>query len=222
MRYLIDGYNLLFRIVHASDDLQTQRKKIIDELSLKMQFLELKGSLIFDAHYQYGEATQITSSHLDVHFTAKGQTADDYILEIIKNDKSPSQLTVITSDKKLSWRARRKLAKSESVEDFIKWLTKRFRTRLRREKQPPRKIEPKPEQLKIKPQLKALPENCFDYYLETFEKRLEDLSKNQPMKTSKGKPRLKSNSKPPSQSLAKPQSDMERWRKAFESENLEE
>ena len=36
MHYFIDGYNLLFRILRAGDNLQKQREEIIQDLEIKI------------------------------------------------------------------------------------------------------------------------------------------------------------------------------------------
>ena len=50
-----------------------------------------------------------TRSHydeLEILFTAEGETADEYIIDEIKNHPHPQQETVVTSDKKLAWHVR--------------------------------------------------------------------------------------------------------------------
>ena len=54
MHYFIDGYNLLFRLLHGSEDLQSEREAIIYELNKKISLIKLDVAIVFDAAYQIG------------------------------------------------------------------------------------------------------------------------------------------------------------------------
>lgn len=180
MHYYIDGYNLLFRVLRAGDNLTAQREFIIKDLSHKISFLEIDATLVFDAQYQASESTRSHSEALAIYFTEQGQTADDFILEEIIASPNPLEEVVITSDKGLAWRVRRKHGKTESVEEFITWLNKRYKNRIRqiREEQKHQKeVVTKPVLPKVSklPQKNEHYEQCFQYYLEQFEKEFEEL-----------------------------------------------
>lgn len=200
MHYYIDGYNLMFRVLRAGDDLQKQREKIIKDLQAKIQLLALNATLVFDAHYQENEAQRFHIHPLEILFTAKGETADEAILRLLKAAPKPEQCTVVTSDKRLAWAARRRSAKTESVEEFLEWLNKRFHNKLRRLKQA-KETSPPPQLKKQKARQEREPgtsvEESFDYYLEIFER---ELGKQKPIKKDDAL------------------SDMARWLKAFEKE----
>jgi hypothetical protein len=102
MRYLIDGYNLMFRFIKAGSDIQSQRESLIKDLNVKIETIHLDAILIFDAQYQMGEGSRSHIKDLEILFTTYGQTADEFILQKIKNDPTPNQITVVTSDKKTS------------------------------------------------------------------------------------------------------------------------
>ena len=175
MLYIIDGYNLMFKVLRAGDDLQKQRVTIIKDLNAKVQLLNIDALLIFDAQYKYGEAQRSHYNHLEIHFTAQGEIADDYILKYIKGSSQPGEITVVTSDKKLSMLSRRRGAKAETVDEFLSLLNRRYRNKLKQLSEPqvtlasPLPEEPKKE---LKPKLKDTPEQCFDFYLDQFEKEL--------------------------------------------------
>ncbi|MFQ5444883.1 MAG: NYN domain-containing protein, partial [Nitrospinales bacterium] len=176
MHYLVDGYNLMFRVLHAGDDLQAQREEIILDLNEKIQVLHLDVLIVFDAQYQYGRGSRSHLNYLEICFTDKGETADDFIIHKLKSTENPKQITVVTSDNKLGWRARRCLAKTETVEIFLTWLNKRYQNRIRqREKRQkatktrsPRGKKPS-RKLPIKrgppPSPGKSAEESFDYYL---------------------------------------------------------
>ncbi|MGA8163726.1 MAG: NYN domain-containing protein [Waddliaceae bacterium] len=134
MHYLIDGYNLLFRMAGARDDLRSQREQLIAELTEKIEFLKLNVSLVFDSHSQEGDRSRSHFHSLEICFTAEGETADAYILSKLKSAKNPSQETVVTSDKTLAWKARRHLARTEAPEVFLSWVHQRYDNRKQQKK----------------------------------------------------------------------------------------
>lgn len=226
MHYYIDGYNLMFRVMRAGDELQVQRERIIKDLNTKIQLLALDVTIVFDSHYQYGDLQRTHYNHLEIIFTAQGETADDCILRVIKAAPKPEQCILVTSDKRLAWAARRRLAKTESVEEFLTWLNKRFKNKIRRQKQikenepkiippiVPRNIESPP----VHPPA-ATPEECFDYYLKIFEAEMRSLEQEErPRKTEEVRFKSRKKKIKPEKKSREEQSlsDMERWLKAFE------
>lgn len=220
MHYIIDGYNLMFRVLRAGDDLQMQRQSIIRDLSKKIQTTGIHATLVFDAQYQKDEATYSHFHHLEIHFTSKGETADDHILSQFRHIKNPRNYTVVTSDKKLAWLARRQGALTETVEEFLKMLNSRVKNKLKRLKlTPPKEIIPPTKPAKT-PQLpidSSSLEDCFEYYLENFEKNFQELI--QPILKKKEK---KVSRKKKNLSISKQEdsaiSNWERWITAFERE----
>ena len=229
MHYYIDGYNLLFRMLRASDEnLQIQRELVIQELNNKIQFLELDVTLVFDAQYQYGESTRTQLNYLEILFTSSGETADDFIISELKACRTPLQETVVTSDKKLAWRARRKLARTESVEEFFEWINRRYKNKKKQKKrekeegQSPTLIAPKPiakPAVPTKPSTKDSVEECFGFYLNEFEKNFEEVSKTKPISDASKveiKPEIHKKLRKPKENVEKGIPDHERWQKAFE------
>lgn len=210
MLYIIDGYNLMFKVLRAGDDLQKQRIALIRDLNAKVQLLGIDALIVFDAQYKYGDAQRSHYNYLEIHFTAQGEIADDYILKYVKSAIEPGQITVVTSDKKLSWMSRRRGAKTETVDEFLGLLNRRYRNKLKQLSEP-QHVAPLPpeEPLKLlKPKLKDTPEQCFDFYMSEFEKELlEQGIKPESPKTKKTrleKPEIKEDL-----------SDEERWLREF-------
>lgn len=175
MHYFIDGYNLLFRRLRAGGELQIQREFIIRELDECASFLELDITIVFDSQHQYGLGTRTHYHHIEICFTDEGETADDYILKALKRVAKSQQETVITSDKRLAWQVRRRLAKTESVEQFLKWVIKRSQNKTRRLKQeaaPPISQPPTP-QPKVTKSIPAY-ESDMDRWQRIFEERLRE------------------------------------------------
>jgi predicted RNA-binding protein with PIN domain len=184
MHYFIDGYNLMFRVMKAGKGLSSQREILISELNLKARLLNLDFTLVFDAHHRLGSVSRGHYDQLEILFTGEGETADEYILRELTRDMNPSQQTVVTSDKKLAWLSRRRQAHTETVEKFLEWLDKRYKNKWRRYRQAQKeaievpKLAPKTTSpsgtSSLAPKHTAKPEECFEYYLETFEKGLKE------------------------------------------------
>jgi predicted RNA-binding protein with PIN domain len=161
MHYLIDGYNLLFRLLGDPHPLQKNRQAAIIELNDKIKLLKLKASIVFDgAAYAEDHSTRSHFDRTEIVYTAKKLSADDYILEVIEQSKRPSQNTVVTSDMGLARRARHMGAQVMMIEDFVAWINKK--------KKKTRSEKP----------LSKESDSQFNRLLTLFEKRLsEDLRK---------------------------------------------
>jgi len=215
MHYYIDGYNLMYRVLTADDDLQTQRQEIIQELNEKIQVLELNATVVFDSQYQYGYGARSHLNYLEICFTDQGETADDYIVNELNSSTTPQQETVVTSDNKLAWRVRQRNAKTVSIEEFMSWLNTRYKKKKRAQKEkrtkPPPVAEapPKPRRVSIPtepPTPESTPEESFNYYLYEFEKEFKE-------RVSKEKPK---------EQEEKPISETNRWLGIFEEKLKEE
>ncbi len=214
MHYYIDGYNLLFRHYGVSDDFAKDRQGLIEELSKMVQLLELNVTLVFDAQHQHEGSSRSHFQRLEIVFSAHGETADELILHMIKSELHPNKKTVVTSDKKLAWFARRCAAKTESIEHFVDWLNKRHHNKLQQLKRIPElKKTVKPTPKKIKPLPTDHPEACFDFYLELFQKEIEA----QVPHESSGEPIRKKGKPLKHRPTEKPLSEVERWRQIFEN-----
>lgn len=249
MHYYIDGYNLLFRLVHDDEDLQSRREAIIYDLNQKISLVKIDASIVFDSTSQMGGRTQSHYHELEILFTAEGETADEYILDEIKNAPHPEQEIVVTSDKKLAWRARHRSAHTESVEEFILWLNRAYKNKIR-ELNKEKKIEPKagsrtssptpssPLPPKTPSKSLVLPKDApleayADYYQQIFESEWLDILKEEkereatsnvssPQKRPPRKPKKKQDPFAPHQTPEeKAATEMERWLKIFEQRSKE-
>lgn len=234
MHYLIDGYNLLFRLLHDEKDLQSEREAIIYDLNKKISLIHLNASIVFDAAFQVGGRSRSHFDALEILYTAQGESADDYILDEIQNSPSPHQETVVTSDKKLARQVRLCSGHTESVEDFIQWLNRSYKNKLRqanKEKQAPEPRTPlqKPATTRpIFPEKGAPLETYTDYYAGVFEAEWQEIQKverlvkesipaSAPLKRPPRKPRPKNDpfAEHPSEASSEA-TEMERWLKIFE------
>jgi len=232
MHYYIDGYNLLFRVLRSGSDIRKQREEITLDLEKKASLLNLDITLVFDSHYQEDDNTRSHFKSLEIIFTAKGESADEFILQKLKESTNPSQHTVVTSDKILARLCRLRLGNTESIDEFLGKIGKRYKNKHRPKYQPSslsittiKLIEPekiKEESCIPLPKTKNSVEECFNYYLETFEKAVPPLPQiNTPPK--KIPPQKKGGVK--KRQLSKEEaelSDALRWQKAFEDNSSRE
>jgi uncharacterized protein len=192
MHYYIDGYNYMFRYYYAEDDLQEKRQRLLADLNAKVKLLKLDVTIVFDAQYEPSSNSRTHFDALEVIFTSHGEIADEFILQALKIASFPAMQTVVTSDKKLYSQAKRLHAQAETVELFIEKLHKRYQNKIRRleHPKPSKKIQeqqaiqalmakppPDPQKKQHKPSSKALLGECFDYYLEVFERRFREEQK---------------------------------------------
>ena len=224
MHYYIDGYNLLFRILRAGEDVRKQREELTREIGKKVELLEIDATLVFDSHYQPDDNTRSHLNNLEIVFTAKDESADAYILQELKEARDPPQHTVVTSDKPLARLCRLRLAKTETVDEFLAWIGKRYKNKLR-QKQNPEPLErlaplPKPPPVRVKPDTRNEEEKSFDSYLNIFEKMSSEMEEQTPKKKSEPVPK-KAKLKKLKRKLTKEEeylSDFQRWQNIFESE----
>jgi len=223
MHYIIDGYNLLFRILAIGKNLSEQRDTIIKSLNKKIQALEIEIAIVFDSGFNIDESPKTHYNHLEIQFTSQGVTADEWIINKVKRSAHPETLIVVTSDKKLALSVRHHLGKTETVEEFVTTLNQRYKNKqqsLKQEAQESEKTEKttlkralkqttEPKKAQAKVTLK--PDECFEFYLQEFEDNFNRLAIAKPVKKAK---------KQTSKEKPKFQTDMERWQEAFEKDNL--
>ncbi len=126
MYYLIDGYNLIFSLKPTKESLRSLREKMIHFLQKECLRRKMSGTLVFDGAHRRDEESGLNyASPLVIAYAPKGQSADEYIVEILKTAKNPKQMTVVTNDKGLSRHAQSCNAKSLKNDEFLSRLAKR-------------------------------------------------------------------------------------------------
>lgn len=204
MRYIIDGYNYLFRLLHKNEEVRSIRDELIVHLTRMSEEAQLEISLIFDSKYQKGEHTRRKEDLFELIFTDEGESADEWILRELKRSANAKIITVVTSDRRLAMHCRNYLALTMECKDFQQFILKKAKMRLIKEA----KEKPPLKNLPIAPPKNVL--SGFDYYLQEFEKRVEEA----PVKPKKPKKIVKAKEKPKDQKLTESQ-ELERWEKLF-------
>lgn len=171
MKFLVDGYNLMFRSLHAGKNLQQQREELIAHINTMVKVCEMTVTMVFDS--QQPEFTRSHFDSLEIIYTDENQSADDYLLSMVKHSQQPHQLTIVTSDKRLAWSARRHAAKTETIEKFMEMLYRRARNAKRKLSEPPKLLPEPPSKPKTNREITVKTGN--DRYLDEFEQRFRKL-----------------------------------------------
>jgi len=116
MPYLVDGDNLLgtWRGRRRSD---AERRKLAFELGRFATRQRRRIVVVFD-----GTAPPGTGLGPDVRYSGAGRTADDVILQFLREAQDPRGWTVVTSDRSLSDQCRYLHARPERCDQFRKRL----------------------------------------------------------------------------------------------------
>lgn len=118
LRYLIDGYNLLYALpVMPQGNWEDKRTTLLDTLLTQQPYGKNKCSIVFDSRQGTGERT--AHGVLEVIFTA-GETADDWIIHHVRDAANPRTLVVVTDDQSLRRMIRGTGAKWLPTEEFMK------------------------------------------------------------------------------------------------------
>ncbi|MFI5344195.1 MAG: NYN domain-containing protein [Chlamydiales bacterium] len=230
MHYYIDGYNLLFRMTQFHQGLQAEREHLLEDLNRKISLLKLDVSIVFDAAFQAGGRSRTHLDALEILYTSEGETADEYILDVLSQASHPRQEIVVTSDKILAAQVRHLSAKVEPVEEFMRWLNRSYEKRLKqpeKTKKPQKQIQLPPpsspsENAEAPP--KADAESLMDYYQRMFEAEFQKIAaseeKRKIEKRAVKRTRQPKIAKDPFKTEPskedKEASDSERWLKIFE------
>lgn len=97
MHYYIDGYNLVYYLNEDVQDFKKEREKLVSYL-LSALSPKIKVTVVFDGQ----EESRSYKGFLEILYTDKAISADDWILQKISISKKPGLIGVITFDKGLS------------------------------------------------------------------------------------------------------------------------
>lgn len=125
-KFLIDGYNFLFRRGTKGPSLEKKRQNLLEQFNDELISLRLNVSIVFDGSdsiRSYAQRGKFDS--LEVVYTTDQQTADEYIIEVIQHAKHPATYIVVTADRGLERICSRLGAKTQSIEDFLAFVQKK-------------------------------------------------------------------------------------------------
>lgn len=117
MKYLLDGYNILFRERDADGSLEEQRIRLFEKLNLLAEATHLNFIVVLDAHQQAGELERHHYFSLEVVYTDFDQTADDYIVEYVEclPISKRNRIKVVSSDRTLMQKVRLERVRCKGV-----------------------------------------------------------------------------------------------------------
>lgn len=149
MHYVIDGYNLLFRLLSPDDKIDYYRESLIKILVQQSSEKKIGITLVFDAHNRKETGYRTHKGPVEIIYTDQGQTADAYILENLR-----SGTIVVTSDNHLARHVKNSGHQTISNDKFIKMI--------------------KPTKLPASDKSSTyLHDKFFEYYLNAFEANRE-------------------------------------------------
>ena len=122
MRYIVDGYNLLFALESVLDPFEKTREDFIVLLNMLSERSGLKITLVFDTHKNpIGSELPSAKTYksIEIIYAPGDLSCDDYILEMLAGLKVTPQWTLVTSDKHLIQQASRKKVLCITVDQFI-------------------------------------------------------------------------------------------------------
>lgn len=120
MIYYIDGHNFLFSYAHELvGSSEKELLECISRFQAKHNNPKLKIRFVFDAYNQKRGLHRRAYQGVEVIFSAEGQTADEYIQEVLLFPKRQMNITVVSNDKQLVKKCRQKGASTCSFEDFF-------------------------------------------------------------------------------------------------------
>jgi len=172
MKYLLDGYNILFREKDSNGSLDEQRIRLFDKLNLLAEASHLNLIVVLDSHRQAGELERHHFHAIEVIYTDFDQTADEYIIEYVErlSLNKRHRTKVVTSDKTLMQKVRFERVEVLSVPAFFKEIEKKSHSRVMG------KTEPRPSMLRSKAEV-AIPFHLGDNasWITLFEARLQQM-----------------------------------------------
>jgi len=125
MHYWIDGYNLLFRHPSSLRSLEEKRKSLIRQLNSLAKALHLQICVVFDNQAQEELERKSHYDHLEIVFTSRGKSADDFFVELAETSPCPKNLCIVTSDQELSRKIRALGSKTLSLSEFYDFISKK-------------------------------------------------------------------------------------------------
>jgi predicted RNA-binding protein with PIN domain len=134
MRYLVDAYNLLFRIGDPPGRFENRRLNLIKAVNAISLSTNLNITLVFDgAEMPPAHATRHHFDTIELVYTPKGLSADDFIISEVELATRPEMLTVVSSDSGLTRKCRLHRGHVMKVEDFLLLIENKERKKKRRE-----------------------------------------------------------------------------------------
>lgn len=101
--YVIDGYNVLHQFLghKAVDDLEEQRKRLIDQIASFMGRTSDRAIIVFDSHAQMLQKQESATGNVDVYFGSFSQSADSIVEREVFALSAGESVIAVSSDYQL-------------------------------------------------------------------------------------------------------------------------
>ncbi len=121
--YLIDGYNVIrrdprLREVENRQGLEAGRAALVSQLKASALLASIRTTIVFDGSGDVVSPTPSGHANLRIIFSTPPANADDKIVAMVRGNKTPEQVVVVTADQELSWQVRKAAAAVVSTENF--------------------------------------------------------------------------------------------------------
>jgi predicted RNA-binding protein with PIN domain len=152
VRYLIDGYNLLFAHLgtppsrHLTRALERARRRLLEQLRAGHGDAGTDVTVVFDAaHAPLGAPAELDYHGIHVSFAVHQERADDLIEQMIRQAPAPRQLTVVTNDHHIQHAARRRHCNVMECDAYLNWLEQPNKKKTEPNTPPAKPVEVSPE-----------------------------------------------------------------------------
>ncbi len=126
MTFLIDGYNLMHAVGMlgvgpVAGGLERARNKFLDWLAAASGKRPEQLRIVFDAEKGRGPSPETNHRGVRVRFAYR-RTADDEIEELLRAERQPVHVTVVSNDVRVQDAGRHRGTAVNTCEEFVDWL----------------------------------------------------------------------------------------------------
>jgi predicted RNA-binding protein with PIN domain len=122
MPVIIDGHNLIGKMSEIRLGERDDEEKLLRILARQLHRGSQKFVVVFDKGADLDSGLRQKGPRLSVIFAPPKGSADEIIIDMIKQDPNPKGLTIVSSDNEIRRCARSRRARLVSSEDFAKKL----------------------------------------------------------------------------------------------------
>ena len=120
MKIIIDGYNLMYRM-ELTGTLEQKREELLESLAEFMSVNPNEILVVFDGGRNPSQHRGAEAKYgIKIFYSAQGETADDYIMEMVEKRKGKAKMhLVVSSDRKITDFAKKHFMKTMTSDEFV-------------------------------------------------------------------------------------------------------
>lgn len=119
MPFVFDGHNLIGQTPGLRLDDPDDERKLVMLLRGYLTRVKKKGTVVFDRG-AFAALPSLSNRNLTVRFARPPRTADDVIVEMVRQERNPRGLTVVTSDRRVRELAQQAGAQVQDAAAFVR------------------------------------------------------------------------------------------------------